>query len=252
MNAGEHGLQVLGLGEHAFTGRVRIDLRRHPQPLDPRKRRKMLVAVPARDLQRFVGRVARAVEVVALVARVGQVYEERATAQVVRLEQPGRPRQQARGGSRVVAGPRPSRGGCQPLARAGAELERTPFRDAQLPEVTVRLLEMVAGEPLVEIGPRLLGKRVVRGVADEDVPEPKCVVAAKLRLFRSHELLAHETEQTGRDLRILRSQRLHGRAVEDLPLDRAALERGALACRKLIEARREQRLRRCPRRPRRC
>jgi hypothetical protein len=111
----------------------------------------------------------------------------------------------------------------------------------ELDELAADLVEP-AGESLVEIGPRLLGERVVRRVADEDVPEPKRVVAGKQRLFRSHELLAHEAEQTGRDLRILRRERLNGRAVEDLPLDGAAFKGSTLRSRKLIEARREQRL----------
>ena len=107
------------------------------------------------------------------------------------------------------------RGLGEPSARHGQPARAPRFRlDAELIQVAERLLEVMAddlveldeigadlvqpaGEPLVEVRARRLRERVVRRVADEDVPEAERVVAGQLRALRPHELLAHEAEQTG-------------------------------------------------------
>ena len=58
-----------------------------------------------------------------------------------------------------------------------------------------------AREPLVQVGARRLRQRVVRGVADEQVPEPKRVVLGQRRGRRPDELLAHEPQQLRRNRR---------------------------------------------------
>ena len=84
------------------------------------------------------------------------------------------------------------------------------------------------GEAVVEIGPHRLGERVVGGVPDQQVAEAVAVVARELGAVGADELAADECCQPGRHLRLLGSERLDGAAVEDLALDRAALEHAAL------------------------
>ena len=100
------------------------------------------------------------------------------------------------------------------------------------------------GEAGVEVGADRLGERVVGGVADQQVAEAVAVVAGELRAVGADQLAAHEPGEPGRHLRLLGRERLHGAAVEDLALDRAALEHPALGLVELVEPRREQRLQR--------
>ena len=57
--------------------------------------------------------------------------------------------------------------------------------------------------------------------------EAEAVLAGELRPVGADQLLAHERGQARRHLRLLGCERLHGAAVEDLALDRAALEHAA-------------------------
>src|SRR5262249_54699904 len=96
-------------------------------------------------------------------------------------------------------------------ALAGSERERGVVL-AQLGEVTSRLLEVVTQDLLeldqalpvllepgreatVEIGAGRLRKRLVRGVADQQMPEAIGVVTRELCAVRTDELLAHERDQ---------------------------------------------------------
>ncbi len=74
--------------------------------------------------------------------------------------------------------------------------------------------------------------------------EAEAVLARELRRVGTDQLPAHERGQARRDLGLLRPERLHGAAVEDLALDRAALEHPPLGRVELVEAGREQRLQR--------
>ncbi len=103
------------------------------------------------------------------------------------------------------------------------------------------LLEPVR-EALVQVGPGRLRQRVVRGVPDQEVPEAERIVLRQRRGRRPHELLSDEAHQLCGDRRVVGRERLHCAAVEDLPLDGAALERASLADRQLVEPRSEQRL----------
>jgi hypothetical protein len=53
------------------------------------------------------------------------------------------------------------------------------------------------GEPLVQLGARLLRERVVGGVADQQMPETEGVVAGQRPGARTDELLADEPEEWG-------------------------------------------------------
>ena len=112
------------------------------------------------------------------------------------------------------------------------------------------------GEAGVQVGADRLGEGVVGGVADQQVAEAVAVVARELGAVGPDELVAHERGEPGRDLRLLGGERLDGAAVEDLTLDRAALEHPALRLVELVEPGRQQRLQRrrhldlrAPRRP---
>ena len=122
----------------------------------------------------------------------------------------GRP---ARGGSR---GSRPARRGRRRAPRASRRSARAARRGR-------------------------LRQRVVGGVADQQVAEAEGVLAGELAVSGRIELLAHERGQPRRDLRLLGSERLDGAAVEDLALDRAALEHAPLRLLELVEPRGEQR-----------
>ena len=100
------------------------------------------------------------------------------------------------------------------------------------------------GEARVQVGADRLGERVVRCVADQQVAKAVAVVARDLGRFGADELAPHERREPGRDLRLLGSERLHAAAVEDLPLDGAALEHPALGLVKLVEPSCEQSLQR--------
>ncbi|HAL25702.1 MAG TPA: hypothetical protein DCP25_03050 [Chloroflexi bacterium] len=96
-----------------------------------------------------------------------------------------------------------------------------------------------AGEALVQRCARRLRQPVVGGVPDQQVTKPVRVVAGQRRTSRPHELLPYECHQAGVDLELLGPEREHGAAVEDLALDRSALEHTAVALLELVEPRRE-------------
>ncbi len=107
----------------------------------------------------------------------------------------------------------------------------------------------VLGEPLreaaMQVGPRRLREPVVGGVADQEVPEAVRVLSRQDRPVRTHELAPDERCEPRRHLRLLRRQRLHRAAVEQLSLDGAALQDSALRIVELIEPRDQQRPQRC-------
>src|SRR3954454_25005437 len=96
----------------------------------------------------------------------------------------------------------------------------------------------------MEVGPERLRERVVGRVADQQVTEAVAVVAGELSAVGANELVAYERSEPGRDLCLLRGERLDGAAVEDLALDRTALEPPALRLVELVEPRRQKRLQR--------
>ena len=106
------------------------------------------------------------------------------------------------------------------------------------------LLEPV-GEALVQLGARRLRERVVGGVADQEVAEAerRPRPASCGRSGRTSSLRTSAASR-GVTSRLLRRERLHGAAVEELALDRAALEHPALGLVELVEPRRQQRLER--------
>ena len=75
------------------------------------------------------------------------------------------------------------------------------------------------GEQLVQLGPGLLGDRVVGGVAQQQVAELEPLVAGEAGRGRAEQLPAHQGLEPGRDLGPdrRRRQRLHGALVEHLP-----------------------------------
>ena len=113
----------------------------------------------------------------------------------------------------------------------------------QLDERRTVLLEP-AREALVQLRARRLCQGVVGGVADEQVAEAEGVLARELRRVRPDQPFAHERGESRRHLRLVRPERLHGAAVEELALDGAALEHAALARLELVEARGEERTQR--------
>ena len=110
-----------------------------------------------------------------------------------------------------------------------------------LDEICAALVEP-RREPLVQLGARRLRQRVVRGVADEEVPEAVRIITGQRRALGPNQILAHKDRQPRIRVTLLRCKRDDRAAMEFLPLDRAALEHNALLARELVEARREQRL----------
>ena len=109
----------------------------------------------------------------------------------------------------------------------------------QLDQLLSALLQP-AGEALVQLRPGRLRERVVGGVTDQQVAEAEAVLACELRLVWPDQFPADERGQTRRHLSLLRCERLHGAAVEDLTLDRATLEHPPLGRVELVQACREQ------------
>ena len=148
----------------------------------------------------------------------------------------------------------------EPLGRAPCEVVEPRIGAVELGPVAVGALEVVAddlvlldercvpvepvGERLVELGSRLLGERVVGGVADQKVAEAECLLVGVGRLVRADHLLADEREEVGGDVVALgrRRELLHGAAVEDLPLDGTAADHVALAGPEPVEPRLQERL----------
>ena len=165
----------------------------------------------------------------------------------VRPGQLERPLEQADGGALVAAPERAPAGGREALAGAlgaarrvglpelglvaGGLLEVVAEDLVQLDQLGAVLLEPV-GEALVQLGPGRLRQRVVGGVADQQVAEAEAVLARKLR--RSGRISCLRTSAASRGVTCGSSgrERLHGAAVEDLALDRAALEDAPLARRR--------------------
>ena len=165
-----------------------------------------------------------------------------------------RPLEQPFGGPLVAPPERAAAGGREPLSGAFGQ-GRVGL--SQLLLVAGRLFEVVAedlvqldqllsallqpaGEALVQLRPGGFRERVVGGVADQQVAEAEAVLACELRLVGTDQLPADERGQARRHLRLLRCERLHGAAVEDLALDRAALEHPPLGRVELVEAGGEQ------------
>jgi hypothetical protein len=111
------------------------------------------------------------------------------------------------------------------------------------------LLELVHGaaleqHALVQVGPGRLPERVVGAVADQEVAKAVAVLAHELGGVGADQLAAGERREPRRQPGLLRCQRLHGPAVEDLALDRATLEHAPLGRVEPVEASREERLQR--------
>ena len=119
-----------------------------------------------------------------------------------------------------------------PPARGGSRRSR---RARRAPAV---LVEPV-GEAGVQVGADRLRKGVVGGVADQQVAEAVAVLAGELGAVGTDQLAAHECGESGRDLRLLGSECLHGAAVEDLAFDRAALQHPPLGLVELVEPSRQ-------------
>ena len=74
--------------------------------------------------------------------------------------------------------------------------------------------------------------------------EAEAVFAGNLSLLGRDELLANQAGEPRRHLRLVGDERLDGAAVEDLALDRCALEHGSLGLLEPVEAGRQERLQR--------
>ena len=251
---GHHRFELL---DRLLLAELGLDLASRPDRLCGRERDHMLVAEGTRELESFVGGVASTVQVVGVEPGFGQLDEQRDAARISFAAKEASATEQHGGGSGVVARERTPAAVRESRARPRCEHGCALGIGAQLFQVAARLLEVMpddlveldqtlpvllepGGEPLVEIRARRLRQRVVRRVADEDVPEAERVVVRERRALGPYELLSHEPEQPRRNLRILGRERLHGRAVEHLPFDGAALERRTLRPRQLVEPRRQQ------------
>ena len=78
------------------------------------------------------------------------------------------------------------------------------------------------GEPLVEVCALFLRHRLVRGVTDQQMPEPERVLADELRPVGTDQFLARQREQPRANLRAepFGHERGHGAGVEHLAFDR--------------------------------
>ena len=194
--------------------------------------------------------------------RLGQVGEEAQALQRVDRQAGSRAAQQVRGGRHVAARHGPAAGRSQLLGRAGADQPRMVVDRAQLGQVAIRLLEVVAedllvllraalaavqllrplGEPLVKRGPGALEQAVVGGVPDEDVLEPEAQILRAGDVAGPHQLLAGHGCQVIRHLRAhrLRRQLGHRRLRERQADDRGRLDDRPLLATQQVEARRQQ------------
>ena len=180
-------------------------------------------------------------------------------ATVLRDQARGALEQRDRSGC-VAASRRPLTGRAQTSGGTRGVL-RALVDPSKLGGVSVSLLEVVAQElveldelsaalrePLreapVKIRAGRLRERLVRGVPDQEMPEPEPVVAGELSPVGTDQILAGQHRQARRDLCLLRCERLHGAAVEQLPFDRAALEHRTLGRLELVETGREERAQR--------
>ncbi len=193
---------------------------------------------------------------------LAQVGEQLQPGPVARREQGDGPLQQVGGGRQVAAAGgevagrgQLGRGGGRDLAAVGvhrAELGQEPVGPLQVPAEhlpdlaaagRVRLGQP-AGVALVQLGPGLLGQRVVGGVADELVAELEAVAAAEGGLGRAQQLLADQGQQVGvgRGPGRLGGEGEHGRPVEGLAHDRRAVQQGPLLAGQPVQAGGQQRL----------
>ena len=140
--------------------------------------------------RQLVEHPSRPFDVSGLQQAVVQRHERLQPERLVGRQEPGGAPQESDGCGHVAACRRPPSGDRQPRARASGQRPRMVVARPQLDQVSVRLLQVVpedllvlldararprlqpVGEPLVQVGPELLRDRLVRGVADEDVPEP--------------------------------------------------------------------------------
>jgi hypothetical protein len=85
------------------------------------------------------------------------------------------------------------------------------------------------GEALVELRPLLLRHGLVGGIADQQVPEAKRVLAGKGRRLRADQLLPNECRKLRPDRfpQLVRRELADGATVEDLALHGAALDYGS-------------------------
>ena len=95
----------------------------------------------------------------------------------------------------------------------------------------------------MQVGPARLGRRVVRGVADEQVAEAEAV-SPNVSLLGCDELLANQPGEARRHLRLVGDECLDGPTVKDLALDRCALEHGPLGLLEPVQAGRQEHLQR--------
>ena len=222
--AREHRPGVVASGLGAFGDRFRR--------LDRRTQIEVSVCPRGLELERDVGPV-RAYE-------LGCASEQRGSGPVVLAV------------DRAVAGGRePGRGavgeaasGCPSSRSVTAGLFEVVADDLVALDERVAVLVEPVGEAGMQVGADRLGERVVGGVANQQVAEAVAVVSGDLSTVGTDELAPHERGEPGRDLRLLGSERLHAAAVEDLALDRAALEHPALGLVELVEPGRQQRLQR--------
>ncbi len=111
----------------------------------------------------------------------------------------------------------------------------------ELDQVGAELLEP-RREPLVQHCAARLRQRLVGGVANKEMPEAVRLVGGDRGRVGADKLLADEGDEPRVDLPLIRGEREHCAAMEDLALDRAALEHGALVGRESVEPGREQRV----------
>src|SRR5207302_4939451 len=156
----------------------------------------------------------------------------------------------------IVAQDRAPAGCRQPAASSLAQLPGD--RQSELRAVAARLLEVMpedlvdldelTGTPLeperellVEVRACRLGQRVVRGIPDQEMAEAKGVLPRQQRARRTDQLAPDERGEPRADVRLLGIERLHRSAMEDLALDRTALEHPSLGVCELVEAGLEER-----------
>ena len=109
--------------------------------------------------------------------------------------------------------PRPVGASDQALGRSSAERPHVIIRLAELDPESMSLLEVVSEDllvlvhpltrgaleplcvPLVKVGSLFLRHRLVCRVADQQVPEPECVLTRELRPVGTDQLLPRESEE---------------------------------------------------------
>src|SRR5439155_24474264 len=99
-------------------------------------------------------------------------------------------------------------------------------------------------EALVQFRAQLLWHRVIRRIANQDVPEPETVVAREQGAAGANEFLADEGHQVATDAaaRRLRQELGERAAVEHAPLDRRTFDHRSFLPLEPIDPRTEQRL----------